>query len=161
MPDMILRDNGIRKEQKQPLKVFCKKSFIRNFRKFHKKTPMLESLFDKVAGLQTFIKKRLQHSCFPSRFTKFLGTVILKNICKHSAASKRKTYGYLQWGRDSLSLLCTLFLFYYHLNLFIKSKSHPVVIIFPLKLKKWFSFFITWACFNCILYFELTRWKNF
>ena len=96
MPDMILRDNGIRKEQKEPLKVFCKKSFIRNFRKFHKKTPMLESLFDKVAGLQTFIKKRLQHSCFPSRFTKFLGTVILKNICKHSAASKRKTYGYLQ-----------------------------------------------------------------
>ena len=51
MPDMILRDNGIRKEQKQPLKVFCKKSFIRNFRKFHKKTPMLESLFDKVAAL--------------------------------------------------------------------------------------------------------------
>ena len=34
---------------------------------------MLESLFNKVAGLQT---------CFPLKFAKFLRTPILKNICK-------------------------------------------------------------------------------
>ena len=37
---------------------------------------MLESLFNKVAGLQAynFIKKILQHRCFPMNFTKFLRT---------------------------------------------------------------------------------------
>ena len=32
----------------------------------HRKTPVLESLFSKVAGLEAykFIKKRLQHRCF-------------------------------------------------------------------------------------------------
>ena len=43
---------------------------------------LCRSLFNKVAGLQTcnFIKKRLQHKCFPVNFAKFLGTAILKNI---------------------------------------------------------------------------------
>ena len=31
---------------------------------------------------EVFIKKRLQHRCFPVKFTKFLGTPILKNICQ-------------------------------------------------------------------------------
>ena len=40
---------------------------------------MLESLFDKVAGIQAFrpstlLKKRLQHRCFPVKFAKFLRT---------------------------------------------------------------------------------------
>ena len=37
---------------------------------------MLESLFNKVASLQAynFIKKILQHRCFPMKFTKFLRT---------------------------------------------------------------------------------------
>ena len=37
---------------------------------------MLKSLFNKVAGLQTytFIKKRLQHKCFPVKFEKLLST---------------------------------------------------------------------------------------
>ena len=45
---------------------------------------MLESLFNKVAGLQTcnYIKKRLQHSCFPVNIKKFLRTPILKSICE-------------------------------------------------------------------------------
>ena len=29
-----------------------------------------------------FIKKRLQHRCFPVKFAKFLKTPILKNICE-------------------------------------------------------------------------------
>ena len=45
---------------------------------------MLESLFifNKVADLQAcnFIKKRLQHRCFPVKFTKSLKTPVLKNI---------------------------------------------------------------------------------
>ena len=44
----------------------------------------MESLFDKVVSFQAwnFIKKRLQHRCFPVKFAKFSRTPILKNICK-------------------------------------------------------------------------------
>ena len=43
---------------------------------------MLESLFNKVAGFQVcnFIKKSLQHRCFPVKFTKFIRPPILKNF---------------------------------------------------------------------------------
>ena len=36
------------------------------FHKIHRKTPVLESLFNKVVGLKAcnFIKNRLQHGCF-------------------------------------------------------------------------------------------------
>ena len=45
---------------------------------------MLESLFNKVAGLQAYnvIKKRLQHRCSPVNIMKILRTPILKNICE-------------------------------------------------------------------------------
>ena len=45
--------------------------------KFHGKTPFLESLFSKVAGLKTgsFTKKRIQHICFPVKFVKFSRTL--------------------------------------------------------------------------------------
>ena len=44
-------------------------------------------IFSKIllhSGLQTrnFIKKRLQHRCFPVNIAKFLGIAILKNICQ-------------------------------------------------------------------------------
>ena len=41
---------------------------------------MLESLFIKIAGVQacSFIKKRLEHRCFPVNTAKFLRTAILK-----------------------------------------------------------------------------------
>ena len=43
---------------------------------------MLESLFNKVAGLQgNYIKKRIQHRCFPVNNAKILGTPDLKSIC--------------------------------------------------------------------------------
>ena len=47
-------------------------------------TPVLESLFNKAGGLQVcnFIKKRLQHRCFPVIIAKFLRIPILKNICE-------------------------------------------------------------------------------
>ena len=41
---------------------------------------MLESLFIKIAGVQacSFIKKRLEHRCFPVNTAKFLKAAILK-----------------------------------------------------------------------------------
>ena len=50
-------------------------------------TPMLESLFNKAAGLQvcTFIKKILQHRCFPMIIAKFLRIPILENILRTAA----------------------------------------------------------------------------
>ena len=45
---------------------------------------MLESLFNKVVKLKpwNFIKKRLQHRCFPVNIATYLKTPILKNTCK-------------------------------------------------------------------------------
>ena len=68
--------------QKRPPEVFFKKMCSWKFRKFHMKSPVLEPLFNNVAGLQAcnFIEKMLQHWCFPMKFVKFLVTPILKNI---------------------------------------------------------------------------------
>ena len=48
------------------------------------KTPLLESLLNKVAHLQVcnFIKKKLQHRYFPVIVAKFLRIPISKNICE-------------------------------------------------------------------------------
>ena len=48
------------------------------------KTPVLDCLFNKAAALQVcnFIKKKLQHRCFPVIIAKFLRIPILKNICE-------------------------------------------------------------------------------
>ena len=52
--------------QKQLPEVFYKKSCSQKFPNIHRKTPVLESLFQKVADLQdcNFIKKRLLHRYF-------------------------------------------------------------------------------------------------
>ena len=49
------------------------------FHNIHKKKPVLEPLFNKVAGLKAynFIKKKLQHRCFPVNITKFVRTTFL------------------------------------------------------------------------------------
>ena len=46
------------------------------FLKFHRKTHAYESLFNTAAGLKTcnFLKKRLQHRCFPVKSAKNLRT---------------------------------------------------------------------------------------
>ena len=53
-----------------------KKGVLKYFAKFPRKTPVLESLFNKIAGLEAcnFIKKILQHRCFPVKLAKFLRT---------------------------------------------------------------------------------------
>ena len=62
--------------QEQPFAGVLLKRCSEQFRKFHKKTPVLESLFNKIAGHQpcNYIKKRLQHNRFPAKFPKILRT---------------------------------------------------------------------------------------
>ena len=57
-------------------KCSLKKGVLKYFAKFPRKTPVLESLFNKIAGLEAcnFIKKTLQHRCFPVKLAKFLRT---------------------------------------------------------------------------------------
>ena len=55
---------------------------LKNFENFTGKNPVLESLLYKVAGLRSAtLLKSLQHSCFPVKFSKFLRTLILTDIC--------------------------------------------------------------------------------
>ena len=51
---------------------------------YPKETPVLESLFKKVAGLKpsNFIRKRSKHRCFPVNIAKFLILLSSKNNCK-------------------------------------------------------------------------------
>ena len=46
------------------------------FRKIHRETPLPDSIFNKVAGLQL---KRLWHKCFPVNFAKFSRALFLQN----------------------------------------------------------------------------------
>ena len=65
-------------------KVSHEKIFPWKFWNIHRKTPMLKSLFNKVTVLRAcdFIKKSLQHRCFPVIIAKFMRTPIPKNICE-------------------------------------------------------------------------------
>ena len=74
----------LRRYSRSWLRLCYKKKVFLKFRNFHRKTLVLESLFNKAAGLKAcnFIKKRLQHRCFPVNIAKFLRTFILKNICE-------------------------------------------------------------------------------
>ena len=68
--------------KKQPPEVYCRKRSSYKFRKFHRKTPVLESFFNQVAGLRAFIflKKKFQPSFFLVKFAKFFRTPTFKNI---------------------------------------------------------------------------------
>ena len=70
--------------EKQPLEVFYKNAALKNFAISHRKTPVLESPFNKVADLQAcnIIKKRLQYRCFPVNIGKSLRAAILRIICE-------------------------------------------------------------------------------
>ena len=60
---------------------------------------MLGSLFNKVACLQvcSFIKKRLQHRCFPVNIANYLRTTILKNNCERMLLLVNGLYFILQF----------------------------------------------------------------
>ena len=65
--------------QKQPSEVNLKKYIPKNFAIFTGKYFVLKSYFNKIAG---FVKRRLQHRCFPVNIRKFLRTPTWKNNCK-------------------------------------------------------------------------------
>ena len=81
-----LRRSSVTHFKKQPPDVFYKKAVLnlKICNIHHKKTPVLQSIFNKVAEHKacSVIKKRLQHRCFPGNIAKFLRTSILKIICK-------------------------------------------------------------------------------
>ena len=64
------------------IKVFLKISLILQ------ETPVLESLFNKVAGLQAcnFIKKRLQHRYFPVKIAKFFKKTFFEEYLRKTAS---------------------------------------------------------------------------
>ena len=79
-----------------------KKGVFKSF-KFHRKTPLLESLFN----------KRLQYRCFPLKFAKFLRTSFLKNNCerlclRHQKCIKEPVYVFL--------MLCAIWCHLYNLK---------------------------------------------
>ena len=77
--------------QKQPPDVFYKKAVLKKFCNIPSKTPVLESLFNKIEDLQVcnFIKKRLQHRWFPVNIAKLLRKPISKNIWKMFGYKKK------------------------------------------------------------------------
>ena len=66
--------------QKQPFANVLQNNCFQKFRKFHWKTPVLESLFSKFAGLRPAkLLKKLKYRCFPVKFVKFLRTSFLQS----------------------------------------------------------------------------------
>ena len=75
--------------------MFCQKSCSWKLRNIHRKIPVLESLFNKVADFQAcnFMKKKtLQHRYFPVNFAKFSRKSILKNTCERLLLSFSPLY---------------------------------------------------------------------
>ena len=55
-----------------------------------------------IKFVKNYVKKRLQHKCFPAKFTKFLRTTISKNICERLLPSIDlfpKAYIFGQFGQ--------------------------------------------------------------
>ena len=58
---------ALKKFRNSPSQMFYKIGLLKNFKRILRKTPLLESLFNAVAGLRpaTALKKWLQQRCFP------------------------------------------------------------------------------------------------
>ena len=65
---------------KQPWKQFTKKEHWESL--IGRVSLFTEAVVRRCYNFRNFIKKRLQHMCFPVNIAKFLRTPILKNICK-------------------------------------------------------------------------------
>ena len=64
--------------------VFHKKAVFKNLAIFIGKHLCRSAFINENASFQScnFIKKRVQHRCFPVTIAKFLRTSVLKNICE-------------------------------------------------------------------------------
>ena len=115
---------GARSRHQCSVKEGCSQKFL----KIHRKTPVSESLFNKVAGLTpaTFFKKRISRRCFPVNFAKFLRTPFLQNTSRrqllqchwfsHGSTgflmTNLKTLGNCMFGRLFLKLPSVLKIFH-------------------------------------------------
>ena len=80
---------------------FSIKTLLLRFYNILRKILVFESLFNEVAGLQAcnFIKKKLQHRCFPVNIAKFLRIPILRNSWKQLFLTRLYGQKYKQlWG---------------------------------------------------------------
>ena len=85
--------------------VFFKVAVPKKFHNIHRKSPVSESLFDKVAGLKAynFNKKWLQHRCFPVKFAKVLRTPIFTDHLWWLLLNKfRRSLWFIVWRSDAL-----------------------------------------------------------
>ena len=98
----------------------------------------LESLFNKVAGLKAcnFIKKRVQHRCFPFKFEKFLRTPFSQN-----------THGGCFW-RFSLHFGIRVTVFEFHCSLKMLNMHF---ITFSFLSFKYCLIFFCWDIHHCVL----------
>ena len=105
----------------------------------HRKTPVLESLFNKVASLEAYklMKKRLQRRCFPVNIADFLSKFYLKNttggcFCTWNSPGIRLYKSGNWWNIFSIkyfmSLLCISSFF--SLSVLLKLLKHVSLIIF-------------------------------
>ena len=62
--------------------VLCEKDVLRNFAKFTGKHQCQSHSLNKVAGLETLLRKRLCRRCFPVNFAKFLRTPFLQSTSR-------------------------------------------------------------------------------
>ena len=68
-----------------PSQMFFKIGVLKKFCNIHRKTSVLQSLFNKVSGFiknVNFIEKRLQHRCFSVNIAKFLRTAFSQNFSR-------------------------------------------------------------------------------
>ena len=74
----LISTNHLNK-QKQPFTDVLQNRYSEKFRNNHRKTSVLESLFNRVRDLSgcSFIKKKLQHRCFLVNIANFLRTAFL------------------------------------------------------------------------------------
>ena len=80
----------------EPSRTFYNGAFSRNifFSRIHKKTPVLESNFNKVTGVYpaTSLKKGLQHRCFLVNFARYLTHLFYRTPPGDYVCSTEKIY---------------------------------------------------------------------
>ena len=105
------------KIQKQPPKVFNKKTVIKKFRNIHRKTLVLESLFNKVVGLEawqavTLLKKETPTQVLSCQYCKIFQNINQKiaNLNMKDQYSQRNTLNEEQLVQESATEVFTPFL---------------------------------------------------
>ena len=102
------------KRQKQPFADDLKTDTLKRFCNIHRKTPVLESLFNDVASLKVhnFVRKRLHQICF-----------LVKNIAKFFRTAFKE---HLFWKWVTLNSSIFLFKCLWTFQMFYSEKFNPV-----------------------------------